>query len=129
MGVGGWEAISVVISGQNQQCDNECQCWSNSLIRRGSEETLRERQALPVLQGHLGASRMSCLCQSEDVENQRGIVGILWPAMAAAAPWERREAGSSRSADHKNLSVPSGSSLLSYHFFFFLSGVFCFHPG
>lgn len=86
------------------------------------ERTLRERQALPVLQGHLGASRTSCLCQSEDVENQRGIVGILWPATAAAAPWERREAGSSRSADHKNLSVPSGSSLLSYPIFFFGGG-------
>lgn len=48
-----------------------------------------------------------------------------WPATAAAAPWERREAGSSRSADHKNLSVPS--SLLSYPlFFFFRIGFFFF---
>lgn len=40
-----------------------------------ANQTLQERQALPVLQGHLGASRASCLRQSEDVENQRGIVG------------------------------------------------------
>lgn len=96
-------------------------------IPSSGEPTLRERQTLPVLQGHLGASRASCLCQSEDVENQRGIVGILWPATAAAAPWERREAGSSRSADHKNLSVPSGSSLLFYPPLFLLDwGLFVF---
>lgn len=63
------------------------------------------------------------------MENQRGIVGILWPATAVAAPWERREAGSSRSDDHKNLSVPSGSSLLSYPFLFLAGVGGCFHPG
>lgn len=41
--------------------------------------------------------------RAQDVENQRGIVARLRPATAeaAAAPWERREAGSSRGADHK----------------------------